>query len=86
MKIPMYKRYESEKPVGAIALCNTFGMSIFNPDEYDKYDCDFIAAWNNGEKTWGYHKHKVYYSTAGRAYIRKGSMRIYLDEVMRDKQ
>lgn len=51
MKIPMYKRYESEKPVGAIALCNTFGMSIFNPDEYDKYDCDFIAAWNNGEKT-----------------------------------
>lgn len=32
---------------------------------------------------WGFHKHMVHYSTAGRAFIRKGSLRIYLDEVMR---
>ena len=82
MKIPMYKKYESEKPIGAISLCNTFGLLIFNPDEEDKYSCDLIAAWNNGESTWGYHKHKVHYSGSGRTYIRKGSMRIYLDEVM----
>lgn len=83
MRIPMYKRYESQKPIGAISLCNTFGLLVFNPDNEDKYSCDLIAAYNNGEKTWGYHKHKIHYSTAGRAYIRKGSMSIYLDEIMR---
>ena len=47
MKIPMYKRYESEKPVGAIALCNTFGISIFNPDEYDKTAIDYALEAGN---------------------------------------
>ena len=83
MQVPMYKRYKSKNPIGAISLCNTFGLLVFSPDDEEKDDCDFVAAWNNGENTWGYHKHKVYYSTSGRAYIRKGSMRIYLDEVMR---
>lgn len=83
MKIPMYKKYELEKPIGAISLSNTFGLLIFNPDEEDKYSCDLIVAWCNTESTWDYRKHKIYYSDSGRAYIRKRSMCIYLDEVIR---
>ena len=83
MRVPMYKRYESKQPIGAISLCNTFGLLVFNPDDEDKCSCDLIVAYNNGERTWSYHKHKIHYSTAGRAYIRKGLMRVYLDEVMR---
>lgn len=30
-----------------------------------------------------FHKHMVHYSNSGRAFIRKGSLRIYLDEVMK---
>ena len=83
---PMYKRYENAAPIGSMALCDTFGVLVYEPDETDKYkeDCDLIVAWCNcGESVWGFHKHKIHYSTAGRAFIRKGSMRIYLDEVMR---
>ncbi|MBR5604262.1 MAG: hypothetical protein IKW51_08685 [Bacteroidales bacterium] len=85
MKIPMYKKYKSKKPIGVISLCNTFGILIFNPDDEDKYYCDLIAAWSNEEKIFGYHRHKIHYSTSGRAYIRKGSMRIYLDNVIKYK-
>ena len=83
---PMYKRYENAAPIGSMALCNTFGVLVYEPDEIDKYkeDCDLIVAWCNcGESVWGFHKHKIHYSTAGRAFVRKGSMRIHLDEVMR---
>ena len=82
----MYKRYENAAPMGAMALCNTFGVLVYEPDEIDRYKegCELVAAWcNMGESVWGFHKHKVHYSTAGRAFIRKGSLRIYLDEVMK---
>lgn len=83
MKEAMYKRYINKKPIGIIALCNTFGVQVYEPDEYDKYDCELVASWHNGEYEWGFHKHMIHYSTAGRAFIRKGSLRIYLDEVIR---
>lgn len=38
---------------------------------------------HNGENEWGFHKHKVHYTTADKPFIRKGSLRIYLDEVMK---
>lgn len=81
----MYKRYADKKPMGAIALCSTFGVQVYEPDEVDKYKegCELVASWHNGEHEWGFHKHQIHYSTAGRAFIRKGSLRIYLDEVMR---
>lgn len=80
----MYKRYENVKPIGMICISNTFGAVVFNPDETDKHNdnCDLIVAWANGERMWGYHKHVIYFTSTGRAYIRKGSLRIYLDEVM----
>lgn len=83
MKEAMYKRYANQKPVGAVCFCNTFGLNVYEPDENDKYDCDYVCSWNNGEYESGFHKHMVHYSTSGRAFIRKGSLRIYLDEVMK---
>lgn len=83
MKEAMYKRYANQKPVGAAYISGTFGLQVYEPDENDKYDCDYVCSWYNGENEWGFHKHMVHYSTSGRAFIRKGSLRIYLDEVMR---
>lgn len=82
-KEAMYKRYKNVTPLGTVCLCNALGVQVYEPDEVDKYDCDYVCSWHNGENEWGFHKHMVHYSTAGRAFIRKGSLRIYLDEVMR---
>lgn len=85
MEKAMYKRYANVSPIGVLAFCNTFGVLVFEPDEMDKYNegCDLICAWSNGYDRWGFHRHKIHYSTAGRSYIRKGSNRIYLDEIMK---
>ena len=52
---PMYKRYENAAPIGSMALCNTFSVLVYEPDEIDKYkeDCDLIAAWCNCGKVYG---------------------------------
>lgn len=84
-EVAMYKRYENVTPMGVQAFCNTFGIAIFEPDEIDKYKegCELVAAWSTTQGLHGFHKHQIFYSTSGRAFIRKGSLRIYLDEVMR---
>lgn len=88
MEKAMYQRYADVSPIGTIALCgsSSFGIMVFEPDEVDKYkeDCDLICAWNHNGNEWGYHKHKIHHTSSGRAYIRKGSLRIYLDEIMRN--
>ena len=80
---PLHERYADSKPVGVASVGSIFGMKVYEPDENDKYSCDYICSWHNGENEWGYHKHKVHYLASGRAYIRKGSLRIYLDEIMK---
>lgn len=79
-----YQRYKDIQPIGVMAFCNTFGIAIFEPDVIDRYEdnCDLIAAWSSEESYHNYHKHKIHYTSAGRGYIRKGSLRIYLDEMM----
>lgn len=81
--VALYKRYSNIAPVGVCHFSNCFGVALWEPDNGDKFECDYIAAWANTEGYVGFHRHKVHYSTAGRAYIRKGTMRIYLDNVMR---
>ena len=63
-------------------LCNYISLAIFAPDEIDKYKdgCELIAAWSNGHTYYGFHKHMIFYSTAGMPFIRKGSLRLYIDE------
>ncbi len=83
MAKPMYERYKNVTPTGTMLLCGTFGIAIFTPDETDscKDNCDLVAAWHDGESYSSFHKHMVHYTELGRAYICKGSLRIYLDEV-----
>lgn len=78
MKTPLYKQVNATRPAAVMALSNTFGAAIWNiaGDE-----C--VAAWSNGESYHGAHRHMIHYSTAGRPFIRKGSLRLYLDEFMR---
>lgn len=83
MREALYKTYGAMKPVGTTCISNTFGLQVYEPNENDKYDCDYICSWHNGENEWGFHKHKVHYTTSGRTYLRKGSLRIYLDEIMK---
>lgn len=86
MKKTMLERYESVIPVGSIALCNNFSVSIFEPDKIDrcKDNCDLIAAWWSSERGYhGFHKHLIHYTKTGRAYIKKNGLRIYLDNFMK---
>ena len=82
-KQPMYKRYEGVTPIGVQAITNCFGIALFEPDAIDKYDCEIVAAWQNEEGYSGFRKHMIHYTALGRGFIRKGGMRIYLDEVVK---
>jgi len=77
-KMPLYKQIETRRPVATLSICNTFGAAIWN---LDGDTC--IAAWAGMN---GYHtarRHQINYTLSGRPYIRKGSLRLYLDEFMR---
>lgn len=80
-KQPMYKRYQNKMPISVVNRCGDFGLVIYFPDDYDKYDCDYVCSWYNSKYEWGFHKHNIHYTPSGRAFIRKGSLRIYLDDV-----
>ena len=79
-----YQRYKDIQPIGSMAFGAFFGVAVFEPDDIDRYEdnCDLIAAWSSEEGYHGYHKHKIHYTESGRGYIHKGSLRIYLDEMM----
>ena len=80
----LYKRYETAAPVGAVAFSNCFGLLVFEPQDEDRADTDYITAWSGLEgQRWGFHRNRVQYTTSGRAYINKGHSRYYLDEIMR---
>ena len=46
-------------------------------------DCDFIISWHDCENEWDFNSHNAHYSISGRPSIRKGSLRIYLDAVIK---
>lgn len=75
---PLYKVVNETAPAAVLALSNCFGLALFN---VSGDEC--LAAWHNGEYYSGAHKHAIYYSPAGRLYIRKGGRRWYLDEFIR---
>ena len=81
---PLYKRYETAAPVGAVALSNCFGLLVFEPQDEDRADTEFITAWSGSEgQRWGFHRNRVHYTTSGRPYLIKGGQRYYFDEIMR---
>lgn len=80
----LYKRYETAIPVGAVGISNCFGLLVFEPQDEDRADSDYITAWSGSEgQRWGFHRNRVQYTTGGRAYINKGHSRYYLDEIIR---
>lgn len=82
--IARHERYRDIQPIGSIAFGAFFGIAVFEPDEIDRYEdnCDLIAAWSGEQGYYCYHKHKIHYTESGRGYIRKGSLRIYLNELI----
>ena len=78
MMKPLYKYIKESKPCGVKSICNTFGVGIW---DLDGEEC--IAAWSGIDGYYTASRHKIHYSAAGRPYIRKGSMRLYLDEFVR---
>lgn len=84
MRQALYKTYGNRRPCGAVSLSNCFGLLVYEPTEEDSADSEFITAWSGSDsQAWGYHRNKIHYTSSGRAYLRKGSLRFYLDEIMR---
>ena len=84
MKQALYKTYGNRRPCGAVSLSNCFGLLVYEPTEEDRADTDYITAWSGTDSlSRGYHRNKVHYTSSGRAYLRKGSFRFYLDTIMK---
>lgn len=72
-------QYVNETRPAAVKTFNAF----FACAVWDVIGDECIAAWSNGETFHGAHRHMIHYSTAGRPFIRKGSLRIYFDEFLK---
>ena len=84
MKQALYKTYGDRQPCGATYITNCFGLLIYEPIEDDRTEADYITAWSAaGYNNRGFRRSKAYYTIAGRAYLRKGSLKFYLDEIIR---
>lgn len=82
MKKPLYQVYGNRKPDG-VACINNFGGLVTYWPEPDDTETDIVTAWCFDGVALGFHRNKIYYTTSGRAYLRKGNTRFYLDEIMR---
>lgn len=76
---PLYKFVRENKPSGIIP-CGYIGIGIWLVDSCGD-EC--IAAWSFGDSWDKAARHCINYSESGRAFIRKGGRRLYLDEAMR---
>lgn len=76
---PLYKYVQENRPAGIISF-GYIGVGIWLIDGCGD-EC--IAAWGSGE-TWDKAaRHCISYTGSGRAFIRKGGRRLYLDDAMR---
>jgi len=76
----LHNYVNNNRPAAVQALSNWFGIAVWLEDGSGD-EC--IAAWNSGSGYSGAHRHAINYSTAGRAFIRKGGARYYLDDFIR---
>lgn len=77
--MPLYKQYENAAPVGVYVLSNFGGLAIL---DIISDECA-VCAWSFGDGFQKIRRHKIYYTYTGRAYIRKGGARYYLDQITR---
>ena len=78
---PLYKKYGERKPDAVIPFSNCGGIAIWYPDSGE--GADLIAGYDFGHGPYKIARHTVFYSTAGRPFIRKGQERYYLDEMLK---
>ena len=72
------KEYENTKAVGYLTLCNFGGLEILD------INCEeAVACFNFGNSREMIRKHKIIYTSSGRAFIRKMGRKYYLGEIMR---
>lgn len=78
----LYKQYENARPVGVYGITNCFALLILDIDDAAGIA---VAAFNNpsGAGYWNMRRHKIHYSSSGRAYIRKGNSRYFFDQIMK---
>ncbi len=76
---PLYKQFENASPVGVYVLSNFGGLAVLDIIDDDTAIC----AWSWGEGYQKIRRHKIHTTHTGRAYIRKGGMRFYFDQIMR---
>jgi hypothetical protein len=79
---PLYKQYENARPVGVHGITNCFALLILDIDDAGEIA---IAAFNNpsDDGYWNIRRHKIHFSSSGRAYIRKGGSRYYFNQIMK---
>lgn len=77
MMIPLYKQYEAARPVAAQTITNNLAIVIYRLN-----DAEAVAAWVHEYPT-TFHRHNIIYTSTGRAFIRKGGRRWYLDEFIK---
>ena len=80
MKAPLYKRYENAQPVGVYPMTNCGGLAVLDILEAEG---TAVAAFHWGDGYQQTRRHRIQYSSSGRAYIRKQGCRYYFDEIMR---
>lgn len=73
--------YKNRQAVGTYTLCNWGGLEIL--DIIYGLDDKAVACFNFGCGRTDIRKHKIYTTTAGRAYIRKNGTRYYFDQIMK---
>lgn len=74
------EKYADTAPVGVAALSNFGGLAVL--DILEGGDV-VVAAWDFGSGYQKIRRHKVQYTTSGRAYVRKENHRFYMDEICR---
>ena len=74
------EKYVDAAPVGVAALSNFGGLAVL--DILEGGDV-VVAGWDFGSGYQKIRRHKVQYTTSGRAYVRKENRRFYMDEICR---
>lgn len=80
MRTPLYKRYENAQPVGVYPMSNYGGLAVLDIQEADEIA---VAAFHWGDGYQQIRRHRIQYSSSGRAYIRKQGTRFYFDQILR---
>lgn len=80
MKEILYRKYADAPAVGALPLSNWGGLEILDLDINEEA---IVACFNFGNGREMIRRHRIIYTSAGRAYIRKAGRRYYLDNIMR---